>query len=171
MRFDENNNKSFQNVIAVSSRLTLFPSRQNLIFCRKYEMENSTPSPQQTVQINASQAHMIQGATSTPIQIFAQDGGGTGKAFYIIDPSQVTNGLQMISNADQRFELNGSGANTTVTASPQTLSGTQPAQQTVVVSLLTIFTVKLASKMAPKNFHFAPPLIFYLRYRFFFYLI
>lgn len=102
-------------------------------------MENSTPSPQQTVQINASQAHMIQqgASTTTPIQIFAQDGGGTGKAFYIIDPSQVTNGLQMISNADQRFELNGNAASTTATASPQPLSGAQQpaaAQQTVVVS-------------------------------------
>lgn len=115
-------------------------------------MENSTPSPQQTVQINASQTHMIQqgASTTTPIQIFAQDGGGTGKAFYIIDPSQVTNGLQMISNADQRFEINGSGASTTATASPQPLSGAQPAaaaQQTVVVSVLSIFYTETTKKL------------------------
>ena len=105
-------------------------------------MESSSPSPQQTVQINPSQAHMIQqGANgATPIQIFAQDGGGANKAFYIIDPSQVTNGLQMISNADQRFEISGSGANTSAPVSA--VSGTQSAQQqTVVVSFR--FTSKL----------------------------
>lgn len=118
-------------------------------------MENSTPSPQQTVQINASQAHMIQqgASTTTPIQIFAQDGGGTGKAFYIIDPSQVTNGLQMISNADQRFEINGSVASTTATASPQHLSGAQTAatQQTVVVSYNIHYFWECKQKWRRKN--------------------
>jgi len=101
-------------------------------------MENSTATPQQAVQVNASQAHIIQqgGTTTAPIQIFAQDGGGAGKAFYIIDPSQVTNGLQMISNADQRFELN---SGSTTTASPQTLTAAanagaqQQANQATVV--------------------------------------
>lgn len=93
-------------------------------------MENSTSSPQQAVQINVTQPHMIQGATTTaPIQIFAQDASGSGKAFYIIDPSQVTNGLQMISNAEQRFEFNNAS-----TSTGQTINGTpQPTQAATVV--------------------------------------
>lgn len=120
-------------------------------------MENSTATPQQAVQVNASQAHIIQqgGTTTAPIQIFAQDGGGAGKAFYIIDPSQVTNGLQMISNADQRFELN---SGSTTTASPQTLTAAanagaqqQANQATVVVSFRHKFGTKIVKNGAEKT--------------------
>ena len=104
-------------------------------------MENSTSSPQ-AVQINVSQAHMLQqGAATTsaaPLQIFAQDASGTGKAFYIIDPSQVAGSLQMISNPDQRFEFSNGTA-----SSSQNLNGNQPAQGTAVVVRICLCTINI----------------------------
>lgn len=94
-------------------------------------MESSS-SNTQAVQITVTQPQMIQGTTSTgPIQIFAQDSsnpGTAGKAFYIIDPTQVAGGLQMISNPERGFDFAGSSATQNLTGSQQ-----QQAQPTVVV--------------------------------------
>ena len=57
------------------------------------------------IQVTQSQQFAIQSAAvnAAQIQIFAQDPSNHGKAIYIIDPNQAGGGLQMISNADQRF--------------------------------------------------------------------
>lgn len=89
-------------------------------------MENSSSSTQ-AVQITVTQPQIIQGGSSTaPIQIFAQESGntgGTGKAFYIIDPSQVAGGIQMISGQERGFET------FAASSTSQNIAGSQQQQQ------------------------------------------
>ena len=89
-----------------------------------------TSSSSSAVQITVTQPQQIAlQSTSTPashIQIFAQDPNNPSKAVYIIDPTQSTGGLHLISNSDQRFEFaTPSGAQNLATGAPS---------QTVMVS-------------------------------------
>lgn len=95
-------------------------------------------SPNVQITVTQPQQLALQGTAtnSQNIQIFAQDvqdPNNPGKALYIIDPSQAS-GLQMISNADQRFEFNAqSGTNLN-----RTTPG-QPQQSTAVVVSFSCF--------------------------------
>ena len=98
-------------------------------------METAT-SPDVQIAVTQPQQITLQSATATSpqnIQIF-EDQNNPGKALYIIDPSQA-GGLQLISNADHRFELAGAQNITRPAAAAA------QAQQSVVVSFLDPLTV------------------------------
>ena len=91
-------------------------------------------SPNVQITVTQPQQITLQGAATNAqnIQLFAQDvqdPNNPGKALYIIDPSQA-GGLQLISNADQRFEFSGSSGTQNLNRS----TPAQPQQSTVVVS-------------------------------------
>ncbi|XP_065648299.1 nuclear transcription factor Y subunit alpha [Hydra vulgaris] len=80
----------------------------------------------------------VQGATAAQIQIFSQDPNNHGKAIYIIDPNQAGGGLQMISNADQRFVEYSSSAVPSASLSGATavmMNGQQVIAQRVPVAV------------------------------------
>lgn len=103
-------------------------------------METSTSSSAVQITVTQPQQLTLQNATAaTPashIQIFAPDPNNP-KAVYIIDPTQNTGGLHLISNSDQRFEFPSGAQNLATGAQSQTVmvNGQQVIAQRVPVAM------------------------------------